>query len=233
MRAAPARCTAGSPFDKLRVTVRGGDFTYAESRAVRQHDLAVRVRDPGERIAGGEEGPVEIGPVDQRAQVGSGGGEDLRLDHAAEHDLEPQRARGVDHRQRAADPAAFRELDVEPVDAAVQGGEIARVLRVLVGDDRDRRTLANPAQLLGRAGRDRLLAELDLELRHLGEELDRLFGRPALVRVDTNRAVVDGTDRLDRLDLRALAELDFNDRVRPDLAHLRERLGERGDPDRA
>ena len=204
----------------------------AEAGTVGQHDLSAGVRNAGERVVRREERAVEIGPVHQRAQVRRGGREDLRLDHAAQHDLQAHRARGVDHLQRTANPAALDELHVDAVDAPEQRGQIVRVLRVFVGDERDGRALADPAELRRRTGGDGLLAELDLEPRELRQQLDGLFRRPAFVRVDADGPGVDRADSFDRLDLGAAAELHLDDGMRTDLAHLRERLVERCDADR-
>ena len=67
----------------------------------------------------------------------------------------------MNHRKRTANAARFCQLDVGPIDAAVQGRKVAGDERILVGNDRNRDTLANRAQLRGASGRNRLFAEFD------------------------------------------------------------------------
>ena len=62
-----------------------------------------------------------------------------RLDHAAEHHAEAERARGVRHPHRLADPARLRELDVDPVRDRRARGDVGEGVAVLVDVDRDRR----------------------------------------------------------------------------------------------
>ena len=86
------------------------------------------------------------------------------LDHAAEHHAEPERAGGVRHPHRLADPARLRELDVDPVRALGARGDVGERVAVLVDEDRHGRA---PLQLGAArvAGRQRLLAVVDLHLR--------------------------------------------------------------------
>ena len=53
--------------------------------------------------------------------------------------LQAERARGVRHPHRLADPARLRELDVDPVRALGAGGDVGERVAVLVDVDRDRR----------------------------------------------------------------------------------------------
>ena len=95
-----------------------------------------------------------------------GGDPEARLDHAAEHHAEPERARGVRHPHRLADPARLRELDVDAVRPLGAGGDVGERVAVLVDVDRDRRA----ALQLGAvrvAGGQRLLAVLDRHLRQV------------------------------------------------------------------
>ena len=111
---------------------------------------------------------------------------EARLDHAAEHDAEPERAGGVRHPDRLADPARLRQLDVDPVRDLRAGGDVVEPVAVLVDVDRDRRALLQrPAALV--AGAERLLAVLDAELGQLRQRLERLVERPPLVDVDLER----------------------------------------------
>ena len=81
-----------------------------------------------------------------------------------------------------ADPARLGELDVDPVRALGAGRHVGGDVAVLVDVDRERRALLQrrPA---GVAGRQRLLAVLDAELRELRQRLERLVERPLLVHV--------------------------------------------------
>ena len=54
--------------------------------------------DPGPRVVGEQQVPVEVDVVAEARDVRAGGDPEARLDHAAEHDAEPERARRVRHR---------------------------------------------------------------------------------------------------------------------------------------
>ena len=120
-----------------------------------------------------------------------GGRQDRALDHAAQHDLQPERAGGVDHRQRTANTAALDEFHVDAVDAAGEREQVAGILRVFIGHERNRCTFANPAQPLGRTGRNRLFAKFDLEALEFAQQRHRRLGIPRFVGVDADRAAVD------------------------------------------
>ena len=77
-----------------------------------------------------------------------------RLDHAAEHAAELERARRVHHAHRLADAARLRELDVDPVRALRARGDVARAC----GSPRRRRSGSASAPSRSRARRDRLPA---------------------------------------------------------------------------
>src|SRR5579872_1175819 len=90
---------------------------------------------------------------------------------------------------------------------------------------------ANETQLLRMACRNRLLAELDIETAELFQHVHRLFGGPALVRVQPNGAAVHGTNRLERFHLTSPAKFDLENRELPGLACLLHGLLERRDAD--
>ena len=79
-----------------------------------------------------------------------GGDAEPGLDHAAEHDAEPERARRVRHPHRLADPAGLRELDVDPVRAL---GARARRRRARGSPRRRRSGPASGASAPARPGR--------------------------------------------------------------------------------
>ena len=60
------------------------------------------------------------------------------LDHAAEHDPEPERTGGMHHAHRLTDAARLRELDVDPVGPLGAGGDVGERVTVLVDVDRER-----------------------------------------------------------------------------------------------
>lgn len=148
-----------------------------------------------------EQGPVEIGPVDQRRDVRGGCRGDRALHHAAEHQFHPHRPRGVNHCERPANAAGLRELDVDPVNAPVERGQVCGDVGVLVGDDRDLHALANRAQLVWAAGRDRLLAKLNVEALELAQDRHGRLDVPPFVGIDAQRAGIAPADRRDGLDL--------------------------------
>src|SRR5579864_7547878 len=101
---------------------------------------AVDERDPRPRVVREQEVAVEVDVVEQRRDLRSGRDAQSRLDHAAEHAAETERAGGVHHPYRFADPARLGELDVDPVGAFGAGGDVAERVAVLVDVDRERRS---------------------------------------------------------------------------------------------
>src|SRR5450432_2982265 len=60
-------------------------------------------------------------------------------DHIADHDLEPQAARLVRHRETFGQPAALIELDIYHVEASRETRQVAEAERAFIRRDRDRR----------------------------------------------------------------------------------------------
>ena len=73
-------------------------------------------------IVRGEKRAVEVGPIHQRRELRRGRRQHRAFHHAPQHDLHTQRARRVDHLDRAADAAGLHQLHVYAVDAADQRG---------------------------------------------------------------------------------------------------------------
>ena len=102
-------------------------------------------------------------------------------------------------RLRRPDPAALGELDVDAGDDADEPVEVLGEDAALVGHDRQRRALLEPAQLVEAAGRERLLDQLDARgARARAGAPTASSGRPAGVGIDPDRAVEDGADGLER-----------------------------------
>ena len=81
-----------------------------------------------------------------------------------------------------------------------------------VGDDRQGRLLVDALHFAPLVGRQRLLDELDAELRELMRVLDRLIGVPAAVGVDAEDGVGVLAQLADDLEIVLRAELDLVDR---------------------
>ncbi len=113
---------------------------------------------------------------------------------------------------RRGDPAAFRELDVDPGDDALERIEVLREDTGLVGDDRDRRALLQPGEVAIGTRRERLLDELHPELRQLRQQRERVVTCPAGVRVDPDRPVVHVADRPERREVGRATALDLEGR---------------------
>src|SRR5438477_11376949 len=111
---------SNSPGAKTTYLRNGSLLANAQARTIRQNDFAAIIGNAAERIVFREKWPVDVGPIRKRRELGRGGRQDLAFDHAAEHDLQAQRARGMNHLERAANPAGLDEFDVDAVDAAVQ-----------------------------------------------------------------------------------------------------------------
>src|SRR6266511_4654346 len=82
---------------------------------------AVDERDARPRILGEQEVAVEIDVIAERRDVRTGGNAETGLDHAAEHDAEPEGAGRVRHAHGLADAARFRSLMLIPCARSAQG----------------------------------------------------------------------------------------------------------------
>src|SRR5262249_8501829 len=69
------------------------------------------------RIVREQEVPVEIDVIEEARDVRAGSDSEAGLDHAAEHDPEPECPRRVNHPDGLAHPARLRQLDVDAVRA--------------------------------------------------------------------------------------------------------------------
>src|SRR5260221_2885928 len=117
---------------------------------------------PGPRIVRDEDVAVEVDVVEETRDRGARRDAETRLDHAAEHAAETERARSMHHAHRLADPAGFRKLHVDAVRALGRRRDVLERVAVLVDVDPDRRALLQlgPARV---SGGKRLLAVLDPE----------------------------------------------------------------------
>ena len=140
------------------------------------------------------------------------GDPDRRLLHAAEERPEAELARALEHRLRGTDAAALGELDVDARHDADERVEVLGRDRALVGDDRQRRALLEPAEVAIGASRERLLDQLDAEVDELGQEALGVVARPAGVGVDPDRPVEDLADRPKRREVVRPAALDLERR---------------------
>ena len=138
---------------------------------------------------GDQQVPVEVDVVGERRDLRGRRDAQLGLDHAPEHHLQPQRARGVDHAQRLADAAALGELDVDRRRRSRRSRATSRrswqPSSITTGGARLQ--LAQGAEAVEVGGRERLLDELDAQLDQLRHQLARGLERPALVAVDAQR----------------------------------------------
>src|SRR5579872_2581600 len=153
------------------------------------------------RVVGEEQVAVEVDVVAERRHVRAGGDAEAGLDHAAEHDAEPERAGRVRHAHALADAAGLRELDVDAVRARRALGDVVERMAVLVDVDRDR-ALRLQRRTVGVAGWERLLAVLEIHLRQV---LERLVERPVLVHVHLQRQLGDGAHRAHALEVEPVA----------------------------
>src|SRR3954470_16676390 len=100
---------------------------------------AVDERDARPRVVREQEVAVEVDVVEEGRNLRAGGDAEPRLDHAAEHAAKPERAGGVHHPHRLADPARLRELDVDPVCALRARRDVPKRVAILVDVDRNGR----------------------------------------------------------------------------------------------
>src|SRR3954454_18327492 len=137
-----------------------------EARSVLATLDAVLEGDARPGILGEQEVAVEVDVLAERGDLRGRCDAEARLDHAAEHHVQPERARRVGHAHGLADPARLRQLDVDAVRALGAEGDVGERVAVLVDVDRDRGALLqrDPG---GIARRQRLLAVLDAERAQL------------------------------------------------------------------
>ena len=109
-------------------------------------------------------------------------------------------------------PPHLASLTLTPAHDPDEAVEVLGQDAALVGDDRQRRALLEPAELVETAGRERLLDELDAEALEVGQQVDGLLRDPARVRVDADRPAEDGAHGLERREVLRSAALDLERR---------------------
>src|SRR5689334_7873755 len=202
-------CTTGCKVARAARSVASSYRRHPDPGLLGQHHPAVGEPETAERAVGDQQVPVEVDPVDERRHLQRLSDPELRLDHAAEHDAEAERARRVRHAHRLADAAALRELDVDAVRVGCDRRHAREVLAPLVDHDGD--PLPQLAQrVVARevVGREGLLHELDAELDQRRHQLARRLERPALVAVDAQRRVRRAADHLEPREVVGAAHLD-------------------------
>ena len=129
--------------------------------------------------------------------------------HAAEERPEAAHFRLLQHLVGRGDPATFRELDIDPLDDALERVEVLEEHGALIGDDRQRRAFLEPGKIAIGACRERLLDQLDTELDQLRQQRDGVLPRPAGVRVDADRAAIHVSDGTQGGQVARSADLDL------------------------
>src|SRR5262245_58911474 len=97
----------------------------AEPGVVRGHLHAVDELDPRPRVLGEKKVAVEVDVVAERRDAAPGRDREARLDHAAEHDPEPEGPGSVGHANGFPDASRLCELQVYTVGALTAGGDVA------------------------------------------------------------------------------------------------------------
>src|SRR5688572_13946929 len=87
----------------------------SQSWLVGRHLYPVDERDPRPGVVREEQVAVEVEVVAEAPDLRGGADPEARLDHAAEHDAQAERPSGMSHAHGFPDPAALRQLDVDPV----------------------------------------------------------------------------------------------------------------------
>ena len=206
---------------------------------------AIAARVPASRGAASACRPRAPGPrTDPRRAAGSRRGRPSRRAAATAAEaaiptevssMQPRNVRKPSSRARSSirragpTPPHFASLTLTPATTPTRASRSSIVTRALVGDDRQRRPLLEPAQVVEAPRRERLLDQLDAEPLELGEQRRGLLGRPAGVRVDPDRARVHGAHRLERLEVGRAADLDLERRevARPGAPARRRRRARR------
>src|ERR687890_2308371 len=127
-RRAPRTAAREPPYESSR--------PYPETWGARQQDAALIVGWPRVGVVRKEHRAVEVHEVDEAGDLGRRRDTERGLDHATEHDEHPVGAGGVDHLQRAPDPTALGELDVDPADTPREARHIPGLDGTLVRDHR-------------------------------------------------------------------------------------------------
>src|SRR6266496_6473072 len=127
-RAVLPKC--GSPlFPSARTRYRVLD---TESRGLGWKLDAVDELDARPRVLGEQEVAVEVDVIAEGRHLRARCDAETRLDHAAEHDAEPEGPRRVRHANGLADAARLRELDVDAVRALRTRRDVLERVTVLV-----------------------------------------------------------------------------------------------------
>src|SRR6187401_995040 len=147
---------------------------------------AVHELDAGTGVVREQEVSVEVDVIAEAGDLAGRSNRQARLDHAAEHDSQAERACGVRHPHGLADATRLRELDVDAVRAVGALRDVGQRVAVLVHVDRDGSALLQ-LRSIWIAGGEGLLAVLDARLGQRRQRLERLVQRPVLVDVDLER----------------------------------------------
>ena len=145
----------------------------------RRIDQTAVVAQAAVAVAGQQQRSVQIDEAGLLREQHGGRHRQRSRDHAADHDLETERLRGIRHRERLRQPAGLVELDVDGVVARAKASERGAIVHAFVGADRDRPLDARQRLIL--SGRQRLLDQRHAGRRAGVEVLLEIGRRPRLV----------------------------------------------------
>src|SRR5690606_38207766 len=135
-----------------------------------------------------------------------------RLGHAADHHLQAQAARFVDHAARRRQAAALDQLNVDAVKMPRTPGDVGLDLTAFVSDHWQDALGDDALHFIPAIGRQRLLDEFHAELLEQRRVGDRLLRRPAAIDVDARSRIDMLSQRAHDLDIVRRAELNLIDR---------------------
>ena len=191
---------------------RGGAFHHADAGTVGQDELAFVQADTLEEVVGDEEVAVQVGEIDGGGELRGGGDGAGGLGHATEHDFQSQPAGEVHHLVRIPETAAFHQLDVDAVEHAHGPADVVQSLDGFVAEDGKRTALPEPGQVVDPADGHRLFHHHDPVVPEPVDHVQRLEAvGPALVGIDGDGKVGDGTDGVDHFLVGGGSHLDFQD----------------------
>ena len=160
---------------------RGAIGASAPQRRFRRIDQAAVVAQAFVAVAGQQQRSVQIDEPGLLREQHCGGHRQRSRDHAADHDLEAKRLRGIRHRERLGQPAGLVELDIDGIVARAKACERGAIVHAFIGADRDRPLDARQRLIL--PGGKRLLDQRHAG-RRAGEEVSfEIVRRPRLVRI--------------------------------------------------
>ena len=135
-----------------------------------------------------------------------------RFEHAAQHHLQAVGPSHGDHAQRFAQPSCFHHLDIHAIHASSQARDVAGRANWLVGENRQRRDLADPAHAIQILFGQGLLDPFQSQVSQGWDEAQCLVYCPGAIGIGHEPGIGDGADGSYDLQAVVLAQFELQDR---------------------